>query len=216
MVLTVLYARWLVPTSGTGVPGWLSGAVLALGILTLGSVGVFAVTARGGAGLAMVLCAAAAMTVVPVVASVSVVTNDLGSFDTPFQPQTLTAFNKEFFGAPLQPIATLPAIERVRNGALDLLAAQTSVVTAPFIFATGQEALPIGGYDGAAPAPTLHALRTAIARGQFHLVLSAPHSRDARVLWIRAHCTAVRPSGPSPAIALAISYCLPGDAGPGG
>jgi hypothetical protein len=215
VLLTVAYAVWLMPSSGTGVPGWLAGASVALGLLTFGSVGIFATTARRAAGLAMVLCAGAAMTVAPVVASVSVVSNDLGSFDTPFQPEALTAFNKAFFGAPLRPIASLPTIEHVRDGARDLLAAQTSVVAAPFIFATGQEVVPIGGYDGATPSPTIGTLRTAIARGQFHLVLSAPHSRDPRILWIQAHCTAVHPSGATPAIALEVSYCLAGAAAHG-
>ena len=156
--------------------------------------------------------AVAAMVAVPAVASASVVINDLGAFDTPFQPTALTAFNRSFFGAPLQPIATLPAIERVRNGAPDLLATQTSVIAAPFIFATGQEVLPIGGYDGSTPEPTLAALRSAIAHGAFHLVLTASHTDDVRALFIQQHCLPVHPTGPSPAVSLRVSYCLPADA----
>ncbi|HXW39024.1 MAG TPA: hypothetical protein VEJ44_04965, partial [Acidimicrobiales bacterium] len=107
---------------------------------------------------------------------------------------------------------TLPAIERVQNGAPDLLAAQTSVVAAPFIFATGEEALPVGGYDGSTPEPSLGALRAAVAGGQFHLVLAATHSADPRIRWVATHCTSVHPTGPAPAVALSVFYCLPVDA----
>ena len=101
----------------------------------------------------------AALLLVPVVASVSAVANDLGPFDMPFQPAAVTEFTRSFFGAPLRPLATLPKIEAVRNGAPDLMATQTSVLAAPIIFTTGQEILPIGGYTGTIPEPAVAAVR---------------------------------------------------------
>ena len=59
--------------------------------------------------------------------------------------------------------------------------------------------------------PTLSALRAAITNGQFHLVLTAPRSDDARAVWIQQNCLATRPTGPRPAIAVVVSYCLPTD-----
>ena len=211
VVVSVAYAAWLLPSAGTGVPSWLEGATLALGLLAVGTTAAFAKTGRTAIGIVGALSVVAAMVVVPAVASASVVVNDLGAFDTPFQPVALTAFNRSFFGAPLQPIATLPAIESARNGAPDLFATQTSVIAAPFIFATGQEVLPIGGYDGSTPEPTLAALRSAIAHGAFHLVLTASHTDDVRALFIQRHCLPVHPTGPSPAVSLRVSYCLPAD-----
>jgi 4-amino-4-deoxy-L-arabinose transferase-like glycosyltransferase len=211
VVLAVGYAAWLLPSSGTGVWSGLVWMTLALGALGIGSVAAFAFRSGWPAGVTAFVVAAGIL-LVPLWASVSVVTNDLGAFDTPFQPDQVTAFNKAFFGAPLQPIATLPAIERVRNGAPDLAAAQTSVLAAPFVFATGQEVLPIGGYSGSTPEPTLGALRSAISSGRFHLVLTGASSTDARARWIRTHCIAVKPQGPSPAIPVDVSYCLPQNA----
>ncbi|HEY1740197.1 MAG TPA: hypothetical protein VGI86_15895, partial [Acidimicrobiia bacterium] len=209
---SIAYAVWLVPSSGTAVPGWLRPAALALGAVAVVAIAVFAARGAPFAGAAMVIGAGAAILLVPFVASATVVTNNLGVFDTPFQPAALTAFNTSFFGEPLQPIATLPTIEKVRNGAPSLLAAQTSVIAAPFIFATGQEALPLGGYDGAAPSPTLDALRRDVARGEFHLALTAPGSTDPRARWIKAHCLPVPPTGPQPALPVDVSFCLPASA----
>ncbi len=212
LVVSVAYAVWLVPSAGTGVPGWLEAVSITLAVLGAGTLAAQAKTDHKAVGVAGALTVVAAMVVVPAVASASVVINDLGAFDTPFQPMAVTVFNRSFFGAPLRPIATLPTIERVRDGAPDLLATQTSVIAAPFIFATGQEVLPIGGYDGSTPEPTLGALRSAIAHGEFHLVLTGPRSDDERALFVRRHCLSVHPAGPSPAVSLRVSYCLPADA----
>ena len=212
---SVVYEVWLIPASGTAVPGWLRPATVALAAIAVVVIAAFAARGTPAFGAATAILAGAAIVLAPFVASASVVTNNLGVFDTPFQPAPVTAFTKSFFGEPLRPIATLPTIERVRNGAPSLLAAQTSVVAAPFIFATGQEALPLGGYDGATPSPTLDALRRDVARGEFHLVLTATGSDDPRVRWIKAHCLPVHPTGPQPALALDVSFCLPASAKPG-
>jgi 4-amino-4-deoxy-L-arabinose transferase-like glycosyltransferase len=209
VLLSAIYAVWLLPSSGTGLPGWLAWAMVALGVVALGCIAVFAASNRRVLAAPTALAAGAALLVVPFVASVSVVTNDLGVFDTPFQPRAATSFNKSFFGAPLHPIATLPAIERAQGDSRYLMAAQTSVIAAPFIFATGEEVVPLGGYDGTTPEPTVDGLQNAIARGEFRLVLTAPRSADPRVVWIKTHCLAVRPTGPPPPVALDVSYCLP-------
>ena len=152
------------------------------------------------------------MLLVPLVASVSVVANKLGPFDTPFQPAAVTAFTRSFFGAPLKPLSTLPKIEAVRHGAPDLMAAQTSVLAAPLIFATGQEVLPIGGYTGTIPEPTVAALRSMVAAGTFHLAVTAGNNKDSRVIWISENCPKI-PTAPNPAAdfigPLDTYYCVP-------
>jgi 4-amino-4-deoxy-L-arabinose transferase-like glycosyltransferase len=209
------YAVWLLPSTGTGLPSGLATTTAGFGFLALACIGVFAVTKRSDVGFAAGVCACLALLTVPMVASASVVSNDLGAFDTPFQPWELTYFNKTFFGQPLQPIAALPALERARNGAPDLLAAQTSTVAAPVIFQTGAEVLPIGGYDGTTPEPTLSALRAMIARGLFHIALTATRTSEARAVWVKEHCIPVRHISQPPATSLEVSYCAPGDAAGG-
>jgi NaMN:DMB phosphoribosyltransferase len=130
-----------------------------------------------------------------------------------------TRFTRSFFGAPLQSISTLPAIEKARGAAPDLAATQTAVLAAPFIYATGQEVLPIGGYTGSIPAPTVRHLAALVAAGAFHLVLTAVTTNDPRIVWVRHHCISV-PTPPNAAnsgavLPVGIYYCSapPGAAG---
>lgn len=211
VLLASVYAYWLLPGSGTGLPGWLAPAVLGLGIAAAVLIaGAFAL--RLGAtvtGLGFAL-AGAAMVVVPAVATASVVADTLGAFDTPFQPSAVTAFTRSFFGAPLDSASALPKIESVRNGAPDLMATQTSVLAAPFIYATGQEVLPIGGYTGATPSPSVASLRKMVGLGRFHLVLTARASTDSRITWIATHCLlAPPPKARTPGISpLSAYFCI--------
>ena len=92
------------------------------------------------------------------------------------------------------------------------MATQTSVLAAPLIFATGEEVLPIGGYMGTIPEPSVTMLRSMVDAGTFHLVVTAAHSQDPRVLWIERHClraaTRSNPAGDSVG-PLDTFYCVP-------
>jgi hypothetical protein len=55
------------------------------------------------------------------------------------------------------------------------------------IYDTGLEALPIGGFDGTAPAPTLAQLQADVRHGLFHLVW-IDSGADPRLRWIIARC----------------------------
>jgi hypothetical protein len=77
-----------------------------------------------------------------------------------------------------------------------------------FIYASGLEALPVGGFTGTIPSPTLSQLKSEIRHGKFHLVLAAP-SRDPRLRWIATHCLKV---GKKPKAGLYDYYCVPANA----
>jgi 4-amino-4-deoxy-L-arabinose transferase-like glycosyltransferase len=211
VALTVGYAAWLLPGSGTGLPAWLRPTILALGVVVVALVGSTIVRRQAALNVAALLAMGATALLVPVVASVSVVDSRLGPFDTPFQPKSTTAFTRAFFGAPLDTSSTLPRLEAIRNGAPDLMATQTSVLAAPFIYASGQEVLPIGGYTGTLPEPSVDSLMSMARDGDFHLVLTAARSTDPRIVWIARHCLTL-PAPPSPTgsgatVRLGASYC---------
>ncbi|MGH3670828.1 MAG: hypothetical protein ACRDSH_09340, partial [Pseudonocardiaceae bacterium] len=146
---------------------------------------------------------------VPAVASALLVTHQRGAFDTPFESaRTAAGIDELFIGTPRLAARTLPALEKSRAGAPDLLATQSSAVASVFSYPTGQEVLPIGGFTGTAPTPTLRQIQRDIARGAFHLVLAFP-SHDPRLVWIAQHCRRL----PSTAAPFRGFYCLPGDAG---
>ena len=216
VLLTGGYGLWLLPSSGTGLPTWLAPVFVSLNLLAIGAVLTKLLLHDQSTPPRMVTTTvgvvSGALLLLPLVASVSVVSNGLGAFDTPFQPTAVTAFTRAFFGAPLKPLSTLPAIEAARQGAPDLMAAQTSVLAAPLIFATGQEVLPIGGYTGTIPEPSVSELRSMVAAGTFHLVVTAATSFDSRVIWVAENCLklATPPNSANDlAGALATYYCAP-------
>ena len=154
------------------------------------------------------VAALAAVLVVPTVGSALLVLRGGGAFDTPFESRAAAVGVYELFVATPAAVAkTLPTLERARAGAPDLLAVQSAAVASVFSYPSGQEVLPIGGFTGTGPSPTLSALQAAIAAGRFHLVLAFP-STDPRMVWIAAHCRTL-PSATPP---FRDYYCEPADA----
>jgi hypothetical protein len=97
-------------------------------------------------------------------------------------------------------------LERFRDGAPYLLAAHPGGLAARFIFHSGQKVLPIGGFAGAAPVPSLATLQAQVANGEFHLVVTLP-TGDPRYAWIASRCSARGQVDRAE-----IYYCRPADA----
>ncbi len=207
--VTVAYAAWLVPGSGTNVPGWLAPAVIVIGLgavaTALGSI------ARRSDTVFIVALAAGlfASSVAPAIASTEIVAHHEGAFDTPFESAgEKAAIDALFVQTPAQVALTIPRLELARRGAAYLLATQTAAVASVFINASGLEALPIGGFTGTIPSPSLHELKVDVRQGRFHLVLAGTSS-DPRLRWIAASCLHLA----SPTPTLHSYYCEPRDAG---
>jgi 4-amino-4-deoxy-L-arabinose transferase-like glycosyltransferase len=205
---TVGYGAWLVAGAGTDAPGWLLPAVIVVGALALVTV-LVSLVRRDDAFFAYALAAGLlAVALAPAVASADLVLQSKGAFDVPFESKQAAALvDQVFVTTPAQVKGLIPRLEGVRRGAPYLLATQTSAVASVFIYASGLEALPIGGFTGTIPSPTLDQLKSDIRRGLFHLVLAAP-SRDPRLRYIASHCLKV---GKAKA-GLNNYYCLPADA----
>ncbi|HEX5853143.1 MAG TPA: hypothetical protein VFY36_08620, partial [Solirubrobacteraceae bacterium] len=67
-------------------------------------------------------------------------------------------------------------------------AIDTSQLAAPYVLATGREVLPIGGFEGGVPAPTVVRLRSYVASGRVRAFLVPNGERDPRLRWVYAHC----------------------------
>jgi 4-amino-4-deoxy-L-arabinose transferase-like glycosyltransferase len=212
---TAGYAAWLL-ASGTGVPGWLIPAVLAAGVAAVAAAAA-ARLASGRAGLGDRVLAAALGTgllaglLAPAAAAAGIAADHRGAFDTPYEsgPEA-AAIRMLFVGVPRQVRPLVPRLEQVQLGAPDLLAAQSSALASVFIYDSGREALPLGGFTGTIPEPTLARLQADIRAGQFHLaILSAAGPGSPVLAWIAGHCR------PAPGIdpALRAYFCLPPDAG---
>ena len=211
VLVTVAYQAWLLPTSGTGLPGWLEPVLLALGALVAMALllALWRPTLPSllPAGLAGSLLA---LVLIPIIASLSIASNHLGPFDTPFQPVAVTYGVRAFFDVTAHTASLIPGLEKYRNGAPFLMADQTSALAAPFIYVSGEEVLPIGGYTGTIPEPTVSAIESMVHAGDFHLVLQSPKTTDPRLVWIARHClSAPQPPGQgADSGRYAIFYCL--------
>ena len=68
---------------------------------------------------------------------------------------------------------------------------ETSGTTGYYIMATGREFLPVGGFSGRVPAPSLAAFKRLVAQGRIVRVTVAtrPLTRTPDLRWVVAHCT---------------------------
>ena len=181
---------WLA-ASGTDVPGWLLPAVIVAGLAALATV-LGSLAVRSDTLLAAAVAGGLiAGSLAPAVACAALVARHEGAFDTPFEPaREQDGIDALFVTTPARVQLLISRLESVQNGAPDLLATQTSALAAVFIYASGREVLPIGGFTGTIPSPTLPQLQADIQQGLFHLVLAAT-STDPRMRWIAAHCSDV-------------------------
>jgi 4-amino-4-deoxy-L-arabinose transferase-like glycosyltransferase len=149
-----------------------------------------------GGHLTAVAFAGAAVLLLPAAASVSCVAGALGPFDTPFESSKTAHDNQRL-------AADAPGLTRaVRQLELQtppgdaLLGTDTSGLAQTYILYSGREVLPIGGYLGNVPAPTLATLQADISRGYVRVFLLpvSPPGSDPRVRWLESHCT--RPPPP--------------------
>ncbi len=156
--------------------------------------------ASGQAGhLTAFAFAGAAVLLLPAAASVSSVVSGLGPFDTPFE-SSKTVRNNQFLAADAPNITkTVQRLELQTPPGDALLGTDTSGLAENFILYSGREVLPIGGYLGNVPAPTLAALQADISRGYVRVFVLpvSPSGPDPRVRWIESHCTEELPPPPA-------------------
>jgi 4-amino-4-deoxy-L-arabinose transferase-like glycosyltransferase len=187
---TVAYAAWLAGSAPTA-PGWLLPAVIAVGAVATATVLGSLVVRKAGLLTAALVAALIAACLAPAVASAELVVHHEGAFDTPFEPAGQSqAIDALFQRTIAQVQLVIPRLEAARRGAPYLLAAQSAALASVFIYVSGQEALPIGGFTGTIPAPTLAQLQADIRESKFHLVL-ATATTDPRLRWIATHCLSI-------------------------
>ncbi|MDH6111787.1 4-amino-4-deoxy-L-arabinose transferase-like glycosyltransferase [Kitasatospora sp. MAP12-15] len=239
VVGTVAWSAYLAQRFPAFLP-WLAPTALGTGGLALLLLGAAKTERFGGGGVrglriaaAGLVAAVAAVLVGPAAWAASVLDPAYGNsgmgtvgpqaqhgFGRP-QPSGAAQPGDAAWAAALQGHSTLSAAQRallgyVRahdEGARYLFATTTWTASSPYILATGAEVLPIGGFTGQAPAPTLDRLRSLVAGGQLHYVLIAPGlgerltgakgggqppaetgPTEAITSWVRADCTPVPPA----------------------
>jgi len=203
---SVVYAIWLSAPASHGllVP-------LAVGAAVLVGVTAWFVVRRS---VQVMGAALAAVALFPAAASLDIVAGGLGPFDTPYQSAAVTHITqvepKEAL-ADLEP--ELPLLIRVNRNDRFVSATYSSTIAAPLIVDTGKEIEPIGGFTGSIPYPSVSDLRRQVDLRELQTVIT-PDVADARVSWVRSHCTFVptisRPGpGSLPISGIDIYFCGP-------
>ena len=202
-------------SGGTGVPGWvipvaaLAAAAGAMALLAprprAGDPASGATSGSPGAGAretildrrVLVLALACAL-LLPAVASVLMVTRGLGPFAAPYEPAAATVSRATAQRTRLLDAQVMEQLASTYATPVPF-ATDSSILAAPFILASGREVLPIGGFQGGIPSPTLADLQRRIAAGEVRAFLVPLTSDDPRVVWIHGHCTPpAEPQGSSP------------------
>src|ERR1700722_4600393 len=198
-----VYAVFLLP-SGLWLRPWLVPAVIAVAVAA--DVVLIASLLAPGLGVRLacvgMVVAALATLLVPSVASATVVSNGLGPFDTPFEPVSVTVVTQmdahDSLDRAAHVVEEASDFDKTSHSRI-LFVTDTSAVAAPYILVSGREVVPIGGFTGANPSPTLTQIKADIASGQVRLAVIpvVPAGTDPRIAWLRNHCRqlAVDPTG---------------------
>jgi 4-amino-4-deoxy-L-arabinose transferase-like glycosyltransferase len=186
---TAAYAGWLV-SSSAGAPGWLVPAIIAVGVAATGVIVCSLVRPRSVPFAVALAAGLVAVALAPAVASVSLAAHSESAFDTPFesarvQEDVALGLGKQ---AVVAVQGTIPFWQNAANGTRYLMAAQSALLPSAIIYDTGLEAVPIGGFDGTTPSPTLAQLQADIRHGLLHLVWISSAATDPRLQWVTTHC----------------------------
>lgn len=224
-------AAWLMPTVVAGQVGWAVYLARPYGdflpwltptVVAVGTITVLALVADrlplGGVLRRRQLTLAVTPLVTGVVAMVFMPTVwSLSAFDSAYDGSAFDAVAGPSNGRGLVATTTLTAqqqqllsyVDAHKGSARYVMAATSWSVAAPYIEATGQMVLPMGGFSGSVPEPTLAAFQNLVHSGQLKFVLvggrfgfggvGAGGDNAATVgsitQWVQSACTAVPMAG---------------------
>jgi 4-amino-4-deoxy-L-arabinose transferase-like glycosyltransferase len=134
--------------------------------------------------------AAAAMLLGSAWASAAVVSASLGPFDSPYAPVAVNHYSQEAaYAFPAEATLLQKFVAHVpADQAADVF--ETSGSTGYYIMATGREFLPVGGFTGRMPAPSLAEFEQFVAEGRVRrvTVTTKPLTRAPDLRWVVSHC----------------------------
>ncbi len=207
---TVGYGIWLTRSSGANPPSWLGPLAVSLGVVAVLLLVASAVAWSHRWLLAVALISGTvAILVVPASGAILLASGHQGFTNTAFESKKTTEMYDALLGLSSAKEATsiIPVFERLQMGSPYVMAVYTSAVASIFTAASGREFLPIGGFTGSIPEPTLDQLKGMIRASKFHLVLLTG-GHDPRLTWIAHHCQHLGPGGGS----VGLFTCQPADA----
>ena len=160
------------PIIGYRPPNWLGPLAAYAGVAAVLLLVASAVACTRRLLLAVALVTgSAAVLVIPATGSALLASDKQGFTNTPFESKQTTALYETLLGlsSAKESARILPIFEKLQGGAPYVMAVYTSAVASEFITASGKEFLPIGGFTGSIPEPTIGQLEGMIRANEFHL-----------------------------------------------
>jgi 4-amino-4-deoxy-L-arabinose transferase-like glycosyltransferase len=187
IIATTCYEVYLLRRA-SDVPSWLIPSLIGSTFIAVMGLLAIARPRRRIVVTSTAVFATLAIMLVPAAASVTSVTRTLGPFDSPFEPNSVTFVTQGLSRNLATHIASGKRLRALR-GPLRL-STETSGLAATDILFSGREVLPIGGFTGAVPSPTLGQLQHDISAGtmDFFILATSPTTPDPRLDWIRSRC----------------------------
>ena len=179
-------------------------------VIAVAAVAQLLLPAHAASGhLTAVAFAGAAVLLLPAAASVSCVIRGLGPFDIPFEPSTTAHNNQQLAAAVPDLTRAIQQLELQTRPGDALFGTDTSGLAQDYILYSGREVLPIGGYLGNVPAPTLATLQADISRGYVRMFVLpvSPPGPDPRVRWLESHCARQPPPPDRRPVPYAYFFC---------
>jgi 4-amino-4-deoxy-L-arabinose transferase-like glycosyltransferase len=207
---TIGYGVWLTRSSGANAPTWLGPLAVSVGVVAvLLLVASAAARSRRWLTAVALITGTVAILVIPASGAVLLASDHQGFTNTPFESEKTTAMYDALLGlsSAKESASIVPVFEKLQMGSPYVMAVYTSAVASVFTAASGKEFLPIGGFTGSIPEPTISQLKGMIRAGKFHLVLLTG-GHDPRLTWIADHCQHLGPGGGS----FGLFTCQPADA----
>ncbi len=211
---TVGYGIWLTRSSGADAPSWLGPLAASVGVAAVLLLVASATAWSRRWFLAVALIASTvAILVIPASGAVLLASDHQGFSNTPFESKKTSALYDALLGLSSGKVfsSILPVFEKLQMGSPYVMAVYTSAVASEFIDASGKEFLPIGGFTGSIPEPTVNQLEGMVRASKFHLVLLTG-GHDPRLTWIAHHCQHAGPGGGT----AGLFFCTPKDAADAG
>jgi 4-amino-4-deoxy-L-arabinose transferase-like glycosyltransferase len=192
VVLSTAYALWLLPPS-FGVRNVVIVSLIVAAAATVVVVAWSCMKSRRSSWTvpAAIIVGSATLLVGSGWASGTAVATGLGPFDSPYEPSAVVyrsqirpQLERKNWPALTDGIANLPH-------SVSAEAIEGSALAGYLIMATGREFLPVGGFTGQVPAPTLTQFIHYVQEGRVGLVNVAvkPLTDNPDMRWVVAHCT---------------------------
>jgi 4-amino-4-deoxy-L-arabinose transferase-like glycosyltransferase len=140
----------------------------------------------------------ASLLIVPAIGSVALDSHDGGPYTFAFSQSGIAAdqhvANQSLEARYRAPLSDILAYIEPRDGPYKYLVATGGATQAAnFNLATGRSILPIGGYTGLIPTPSLPDIISLITQRQLRFAYIDPTASDPRMQWIAHTCVPIRP-----------------------